>query len=214
MLVATIILSWWLMLPLMDGWLRPFVFAYPVVAIVLLDPVMVSLRGASPGHHLMGITIQDAKTGKNIGLLRALLRSVFRGVFGWLSLVLVLTTKKHQALHDLICRTTVLLRHPENLPSHEKFSERNTEVKGYSYPSKTRRILVILAYLIAILFLVGVASVVAFSEDCLMYDECSAVDGIASVALNLAFMFGFGGAIVFGWRAQLYGCRKKETSRP
>ena len=116
----------------MDGWMRPFVLAYPVLAVVLVDPVMVSIRGASPGHHLMRITIQDAKTGKNIGLLRALLRSVLRGVFGWLSLVFVLATKKHQALHDLICRTTVLLRDPENLPSYEKFSERNAEAEGYS----------------------------------------------------------------------------------
>ncbi len=210
-LITTIILSWWLMLPLMDGWLRPFVFAYPVLAIVLVDPVMVSIRGASPGHHLMGITIQDAKTGKNIGLLRAVLRGVLRGAFGWLSLVLVLATKKHQALHDLICHTTVLLRHPENLPSHEKFSERNTEPRGYSYPSKIRRILVILAYLIAILFLVSIASTVAFSEECLMYDDCSVADGILSIALNVIFVFGFGGAIVFGWRARLFGCRRKKT---
>jgi len=196
----------------MDGWLRPFVFAYPVLAVVLVDPVMVSKCGASPGHHLMGIVIQDAKTGKNIGLLRALLRSVLRGVFGWLSLAFVLATKKHQALHDLICRTTVLLRYPENLPSHEKFSERNTQAEGYLYPSKTRRLLVILAYMVAILFLIGVASTAAFSEDCLVYEDCSVVDGIVYVVLNMAFMFGFGAAIVFGWRARLFGCRKKETS--
>ena len=155
------------MLPLMDGWLRPFVLAYPVLAVVLIDPVLVSLRGASPGHQLMGITIQDAKTGKNIGLLRASLRSVLRGVLGWLSLVFVLATRKHQALHDLICRTTVLLRDPENTPSHEKFSERNAEVEGYSYPSKTRRVLVILTYLIAILFLVGVAALCLFRKSVL-----------------------------------------------
>ena len=66
--------------------------------------------------------------------------------------------------------------------------------------------------MITIFFLVGVTSAVAVSEECLMYDDCSVVDGIVSVALNLAFMFSFGGAIVFGWRARLFGCRRKETA--
>ena len=44
-----------------------------------------------------------------------------------------------------------------------------------------------------------------------MYNDCSVVDGIVSVALNLAFMFGFGATIVFGWRSRLFGCRKTES---
>ncbi len=209
-LVSIIILSWWVMFPLMDGWLRPVLIAYPVLAVVLVDPVMVSLQGASPGHHLMGITIQDVRTGKNIGLLRAVVRSLLRGLLGWLSLVLVLTTTKHQALHDLLCRTTVLLRDPESLPPHEKFTERNIGTGRYKYPSKARRVLVISAYLFVILLLVGVVSAVVVSDVCLEYNDCSVVDGITSVVMNLAFTFGCGAAIVFGWRAQLFGCRRQE----
>ena len=72
----------------------------------------------------MGVTICDARTGSRIGLIRAVLRFALRAIFGWLSLILVLVTKKHQALHDLACRTSVVLLSPESLPETEKFTER------------------------------------------------------------------------------------------
>ena len=202
------------MLPLMDGPLRPFVLVYPVIAILLVDPVMVSMTGASPGHRILGISIQDAKTGNRIGLLRAIFRSLMRGTLGWLSLVFVLTSRKHQAIHDLICRTVVVLCVPEQFPSYEKYSERITEIAGYKYPSRTRRFLVILVYVVLIFLLVGVLNVLTSSEACLTYGKCGTVDEIVSVALNLAFMFGVGVAIVFGWKARLFGCRKKEAASP
>ncbi len=209
-IISVIVLSWWLMLPLLEG-LPPLArLAYPVVAILAVEPVMVSFTGGSPGHHIMGVAIHDAQNRRRIGIIRALLRFVTRTMLGWLSLILVLITKKHQALHDLICRTNVILLHPDNLPDREKLVERVTEDPQFKYPSKIRRTFVIVIYIVLILVLVSVISAVSLSESCLWANQCNQLDAIIALILNGGFVFGVGSSIVLGWQARLIGCSRRR----
>ncbi len=169
---------------------------------------MVSRTGGSPGHHLMGVAILDAKTGSRIGVVRALIRFILRTLLGWLSVVLVLTTRKHQALHDLVCRTNVVLLSPESLPEREKFTERITEDAKFLYPSKIRRVIVIAVYVILSLLVMGIAGTILLSESCLLANRCTPIETIVLLALNGALILGIGSSVVFGWQARLLGCRR------
>ena len=209
-ILSVVVLTWWLLLGLLDSFPPSVRLAYPVLAFVLLEPVMVSFTGGSPGHHLMGVTIRDAGTGRRIGMIRAAARFLLRGFFGWLSLLFVLTTARHQALHDLFCRTNVVLLDPGSLPDREKLSERVTEDPEFSYPSKTRRIVVIVTYVLLTFVLASVVSALTLSEACLWRNQCNPVDVIASLVLNGAMIAGAGASIVLGWRARLYGCRRRR----
>lgn len=197
-----------MLLPLLDNFSTPVRLAYPILAFLALEPLMVSFTGGSPGHHMMGVAIHDARTGSRIGVVRALIRFILRTVLGWLSLILVLTTKKHQAVHDLVCRTNVVLLNPEGLPDREKFVERVTEDPRFVYPSKIRRVFVISLYIVLSFFLLGVGSVLLISETCLWADHCAPLETIAILVLDGALVLGIGSSVVFGWQARLFGCRR------
>lgn len=211
-ILTLVFFSWWLMLPLLDEFATVVRLAYPVLAFLAVEPVMVSLTGGSPGHHVMGITIRDVRTGQRIGMTRALLRFALRMLFGWLSLVLVLITERHQALHDLFCRTNVLLLDPENFPDTERFAERVTEDPDYEYPSKLRRGAVILAYIILVLLAISMTGAFVLSESCLWAAQCNRIDAIVTLLLNGTFIAGIGASIVLGWKARLIGCRRKPRT--
>lgn len=209
LLYVVAILFWMMLLPILDAFPAPVRIAYPVLAFFVLEPLMVSFTGGSPGHHLMGIAIHDSRTGSRIGVIRALIRFLLRTFLGWLSLILVLTTKKHQALHDLICRTNVVLLNPEGLPEREKHTERVTEDPRFKYPSRIRRMFVILLYIVLSLLAVSIASTLLISESCLWGSRCTPMEAITVLLINGAWILGVGSAVVFGWQARLFGCRRR-----
>ena len=100
-----VIYSWWMTLPFFDDQSAFIKLAYPFIIWLVLDPIMVSRAGYTPGHDVMGLMVQDAGSTKNIGLLRAILSAFLRALTGWWSFIIVLTTNKHQALHDLLVST-------------------------------------------------------------------------------------------------------------
>jgi uncharacterized RDD family membrane protein YckC len=206
------IFLWMMLLPLLDRFSPLFRIAYPVMAFLALEPMMVAFTGGSPGHHIISIAIHDSRTGSRIGVIRALIRFILRTLLGWLSLVLVLVTKKHQALHDIVCRTNVVLLDPDHLPDRERLSARVTEDPNFRYPSRFRRLIVIVVYLILSLLLFGVSSLVLLSDDCLLSDRCAPIDVLVVLLLNGLFILGVGSSVVFGWQARLFGCRRTRIT--
>lgn len=181
------------------------------LAIVFVEPVMVSLTGGTPGHHLMGLKIQSAGSGRRIGILRATVRALLRGIVGWLSFALVLTTRRHQALHDLVVRTVVVLRDPMQVPRTERFQERQPEESRYNYPPRKRRAFVIFVYLVAILFLSAATNLAAVSDSCLNGLRCGRADSVIAYLNSTLTLIALGASIVFGWRGQLLGCRRSRS---
>ena len=204
------ILFWLLLLPILDAFPTPVRIAYPILVFLALEPCMVAFTGGSPGHHLMGLAITDSRSGSRIGVVRALLRFILRTLLGWLSLLLVLTTKKHQALHDLICRTNAVLVDPGSLPERERFAERVTEEPGFIYPSKIRRVFVIALYLLLSTIAMAIVSTILVSETCLLGHLCSPMETISIFVINSVWILGIGASIIFGWQARLFGCRRRR----
>ncbi|MCP4325866.1 MAG: RDD family protein [Alteromonadales bacterium] len=206
-----VIYSWWMTLPLFDDYSTFIKLVYPFIIWVVLDPIMVSRAGYTPGHYVMGLMVQDAGAAKNIGLLRAILRSLLRSLTGWWSFIFVLTTNKHQALHDLLVGTVVVLRNPETLPQSEYVVERPKDENKFIYPSGVRRIFVIVLYLILSANIIELLGAAVISGVCIneSYSYCRASKEIIPYVTSALWFCTVVGIIVYGWRGQIFGARRK-----
>src|SRR5262245_3704522 len=114
-------LDWVLMIALMFGGLfiavqfgsdnvaRPLGFT--IIAVLLLyEPLLVSLFGSTVGHYVYNMRVVDARTGGNVSFLKAVIRVVIKAVLGIYSFISMATTRRHQAVHDLMTRSTVQIR--------------------------------------------------------------------------------------------------------
>jgi uncharacterized RDD family membrane protein YckC len=206
--LVALLYIWMVSLPAFEK--SPFLIKILALAVpvFLLEPGLVAFTGGTPGHHLMGLRVRDVSRNQNIGLLRATARAIIRALFGWLSFVFMLVTRKHQALHDYFTSTVVVLRHPDALPAHEKFSERSEDHTSYVYPSKVRRVVVILVYSLLSLIAFGLLSFEFVSVGCRTYNRCGHGDNLLEQVLDTLWLVSVGAAIVLGWRGLLYGCRR------
>ena len=101
-----------------------FKFGGVAILLFILEPGLVSITGGTIGHHLRGLRIQDHWYGTNLNIFRATIRFLVKFLLGWLSFVFILLTKKHQAIHDKISGSVVVLRDPAKVPEFEALSER------------------------------------------------------------------------------------------
>ncbi len=177
---------------------------------VLLEPFMVSFTGASFGHHIIGLKVRHINTNKNINIIYALIRFILKMLLGLPSTIFILTTKKHQALHDVIARSIVVYKDASKLPSREALEERELEEVGYMYPSTPRRIVVILAYISLSILILGLVSTIGLSDECAYYRRCTTYENTLLVTLSILWWISFFYFIVVGWKSRLYGCRRIE----
>ena len=149
-----------------------YVAATVILSIFLLEPFLVTTTGGTIGHHLIGIKVVNSKTMSALGIIRATLRFVTKTVLGLFSLVVILTTRRHQAVHDYLSGSIVVIKKPGTLPAHEVLKEREVEEKGYVYPSKVRRIVIIILY--SVIFFVAnvLLLVLLMNENCLNTNSC------------------------------------------
>ena len=83
-----------------------------VVVLVLYEPILVSRMGGTLGHYFTNLRVVDDRSGGNIGFARACARVVIKGVLGLYSFVILAATRRNQAVHDLLTRSTVQIRDP------------------------------------------------------------------------------------------------------
>jgi len=180
-----------------------------LVPIFVLEPGLVAFTGGTIGHHLLRIRVATLDGQRNINIFAATLRFVAKLLLGWLSLIFVLTTKKHQAVHDLLARSVVIHKDPSTLPAYEKLVERMPDSAEYLYPPAWRRVLVIAGYwVLATVALVILGNFVA-SRQCIAGYRCATWETLLLLVLDIAWLLSLGGATVRGWRGQLYGCRRR-----
>jgi uncharacterized RDD family membrane protein YckC len=209
MIAVVILFAWLLALPYFPEGNVVLKVGVLLLAFFVLEPVLVALTGGTPGHHFMGIRVRDAKAEKKLGILRSTLRAFVKGVLGWLSFILVMTTAKHQAIHDFVTSSVVILKNAQDVPPYDRLEARHEETQAYDYPSRTRRVAVIVLYNSMAFILMGVALPLTISNACLLYDRCAALDNVMSVAISTAWLAWVGLSIVLGWRGMFYGCRRK-----
>jgi hypothetical protein len=177
------------------------ILGFTFVGIFLLyEPLLVSFTGSTVGHYLTNLRVVDDRTRGNVGLPKAAARLVIKTLFGIYSFITMAATSRHQAVHDVMTRSTVQIRDCSKASSHHYVAER-TELLSPGMPSRLRRVVVISAYVLAFFILAAIAS------------HFLAVAGIIPDACMLAARCSQSAYLaVQGWRGRLYGCRARRQS--
>jgi uncharacterized RDD family membrane protein YckC len=182
-----------------------------VVVLVLYEPILVSRMGGTLGHYFTNLRVADDRGGGNIGFARACARVVVKGVLGLYSFVILAATRRNQAVHDLLTRSTVQIRDPARALPGQYIAER-TEFAAAGLPSRWRRVAVTCAYLlltaVLYLFIVGyIVAPAAISNACLEGDFCSGGERILSLFIGAGLLGLCAVCITLGWRGRLVGAR-------
>jgi len=189
------------------------VYAAGTAALVvfMLEPFLVSVTGGTLAHHLLGLRVVNRRSGGNIGIFAAGVRFLAKTLLGLFSLASILLTKQHQAIHDVLVGSLVVLKHPEQLPAHEVLGERRIEQQehGYLYPSRARRILMIVIYNVLGLLAIAIVSASLISERCGLSGRCSSAEDALNAVLSVLWIAGVVASIVLGWQGRLIGSRRR-----
>jgi len=183
--------------------------SFAAIILLSIEPVLVALTGSSIGHHISGLRVRRANEDKKIGLFRSYFRFLVKLPLGVLSLVSVLTTRRHQAIHDLVSDSIVILKDRQQVMPYEVLSERDPQSEIYEYPSKFRRVLVMSGYFALLVLLIGVLSIVGFSDLCIDQGRCSRVEGVFDLTLSVSLWVGIFVIAGMGWQGRLYGARRR-----
>jgi uncharacterized RDD family membrane protein YckC len=186
--------------------------SFVALVIVAFEPGLVSLTGSTIGHAIRNLKVEDSSSGRRLGFPRALLRFIIKATLGLYSLVSLLVTRRHQAVHDMAVRSVVVLRHPERYSEDDRIPERADEDEAHVYPSRIRRAIITLVY--AILYFVGYVLLLYFflSDSCFLYDACSSLEQFVEFVLSIAWIAGFLGLIYLGANGRLWAARKTLRS--
>jgi uncharacterized RDD family membrane protein YckC len=185
------------------------------VAIWLLyEPVLVSLTGSSVGHYLSNLRVVDDRTHGNVGFLKAVARLSIKTLLGIYSFFTMAVTSRHQAMHDLLTRSTVQIRDVSKASVGHYVAER-TESRA----SPTRRIFVTLVYLFCAFVLAVLAVIVLgvselISPACFSFGECTRTEDSVTTVIGLVWLGVSVVLVIQGWRSRLYGCRLAGTQSP
>ena len=124
------------------------ILGFAFVAVWLLyEPLLVSLTGSNIGHYFSNLRVVDDRTHGNVSFLKAVARLVIKTGLGLYSFITMATTSRHQAVHDLLTRSTVQIRDRSRAIPAQYISER-VELLSPTLPSAWLRLFVILAYII------------------------------------------------------------------
>lgn len=105
MLILTIIFSNFQHVP-DSARIAGFIFIF-----FLYDPLFTSLFGGTIGHMIMKIQVKRiSNPERNIFFPMAVIRFIVKFFLGWISLLTVLSSEKHLAIHDMIAGSIVLHR--------------------------------------------------------------------------------------------------------
>jgi uncharacterized RDD family membrane protein YckC len=183
-----------------------------LTALLLYEPVLVSRMGGTLGHYCTNLRVVDERHRGNISFLKACARFVVKGLLGWYSFIVMAATRRNQAVHDLLTRSTVQIRDPAKALPHQYITER-TELAATGMPSRSRRAAVICGYLLLmaivyVLIIGGLIATGAISAACLDRNFCSAGERIMKLAVPVTQLAASAVCIGLGWRGKLLGARK------
>jgi hypothetical protein len=136
-----------------------------------------SIAGSTIGHFRANLRVVDNRTDGNISFVKAVVRVIIKGVLGIYSFITMATTSRHQALHDLLTRSTVQIRDLSKASPHHCV-QAHMELSNPTMPSAWRRILGIILYLaavwvVALLVGYGIRRAGLLSNACFTGGRCS-----------------------------------------
>jgi hypothetical protein len=182
-----------------------------ITSLLLYEPVLVSLTGGTLGHYSTNLRVVDDRSGGNVSFLKACARVVIKAVLGWYSFVILAATRRNQAVHDLLTRSTVQIRDPARARPGQYITER-AELAASGMPSRTRRAVVIGVYLL-LLFVVFTAVAGAItaagwpSRSCFEHDDCSTAERALNFITGVALLVTMAVVVALGRKGKLFGAR-------
>jgi uncharacterized RDD family membrane protein YckC len=182
-----------------------------VVSWLLYEPLLVSFAGGTIGHRRTNLRVVDDRTQGNVGLLKSFARTVIKAALGWVSFVTMLTTRRSQAMHDLLTRSTVQVR-DLSLAGPRLYVHERPDFAPAVMPSRMRRVLVIGAYVVAALVLLVVLELFLLqssfvSDRCISTDRCTFREKMMSGMPVVVWLAVCVLSVGLGWRGRLFGCR-------
>lgn len=188
------------------------VFVALVFALALLyEPVQVWRYGATIGHRSANIRVVADVSGGNPGFGRALSRFLIKSVLGIASFVAMALTRRHQAVHDSVTRTTVQIRDIGRARATDFAFERAVD-PTLQLPSRSRRAIVVLLYLVGAFVAMSFVMGASVPQDCLDEVACTAGEALAANVISAAWLAVTVVLIIAGWRGRLWGARSIKQS--
>jgi hypothetical protein len=179
-----------------------------VITLLLYEPILVSATGGTLGHYFTNLRVVDDRDGGNVSFLKACARVVVKGLLGWYSFVILLATRRNQAIHDLMTRSTVQIRDPAKASLGHYVTERG-DLADMIMPPWWRRIVVIGGHLLVTYIVGGGVAVGSMSRSCFANASfCTTGERIVNLVLSFALLFMTAVIIGLGWKGKLFGARK------
>ena len=173
---------------------------------LLYEPLMVWRVGGTVGHLATNLRVVDDATGRNPGLLRAAARFWIKAALGLYSFVTMAFTRRHQAVHDSLTRTTVQIRDLTKAQPDDYLAERPA-VESAAMPSPARRLLVIVGYQLVLFLALSIASTVLVSDACIQADRCTPGEDAVAITIVGLWIVASVACLIAGWRGRLWGGR-------
>ena len=194
-----------------DSLLKAFAMFAPIL---FLEPILVAYLGATVGQRVFGMEVVRVDTRSKCPLHIAFFRYIAKAVLGSISVVYMLFSKKHQAIHDHFAKTLVLIsqRKLERNPGIAKYGEyEQTLDHNYSYPSTIRRFIFFIVWYVFALTALGivfeVGAILTIPGYSLESDKLPEfLDNIISIVLAIVFIT----LAVFASKGYLPGARRKK----
>ncbi len=121
------------------GALRALVMFAPIF---IFEPLLVSYWGQTVGQYFLGIKVVREVGMSKCPLLLSFARYYTKAILGLWSVLYILFSKKHKAIHDYLAHTVVILS-PSRLANNPLFAEsgitEQEQEKDFLYPSALRR---------------------------------------------------------------------------
>jgi uncharacterized RDD family membrane protein YckC len=184
---------------------------------ILYEPILVSTTGSTIGHYLTNLRVVDDRTQGNVGFLKATARLLIKTVLGVYSFITMAVTSRHQAVHDLLTRSTVQVR-DRSKASFDHYVPERTELSGPGRASRTRRVLMIIVYLFVsfVVYALALFPLEAYglvSKSCISSGKCTGTENAITTISALIWLGAAVLLIVQGWKGKLYGCRRRIESK-
>jgi hypothetical protein len=96
------------------------------------------LAGGTIGHYLCNVWVVDDRGG-NVSFIKAFGRMIIKSLLGWYSFLAMVMTSRHQAVHDLLTRSTVQMRDlTKSKPYHFRALAGSADTAGHALTGPAR----------------------------------------------------------------------------
>ncbi len=184
--------------------------AIVVAPIFILEPGLVATMGGTIGHQLLGLRIQNRETGANLNILFAVIRFIVKSILGLPSFIFVLVTKRHQAIHDMVSSSVVVIKNPTGEHEFAEQKEREIYQQNFVYPVWYWRVAIIVIYSLVSIVLFNLIMSPFLTEDCIVNELCTSFEFVFLLFAFLIWLAIIAAIMVYGWIGKLFGARRKS----